>query len=85
MTESLAHQLNLDPRLVPDNHVALPKGKLLETFTEGEGRIVVFSDSLAKLTYVDNQNRVAQQSDAEREALNAVIRLPPSRRLGSRT
>ncbi|MGE5325809.1 MAG: hypothetical protein ACM3NO_02120 [Deltaproteobacteria bacterium] len=70
--EQLAHELNLDPRLVPDNKIALPKGKLLATFAEGSGKIIVFSDSLAKLTYVDNQNRVAQPSDAEREALDKL-------------
>ncbi len=75
VTESLAHELNLDPRLLPDNKVALPKGKLLQTVEEGSGKIVVFSDSLAKLTYVDDQNRVAQPSGAEREALNALRHL----------
>jgi hypothetical protein len=72
VSESLAHQLNLDPRLVPDNKVELPKGKLLGTVAEGSGKIVIFSDALPKLTYVDNQNRVAQPTDAEREALNAL-------------
>jgi hypothetical protein len=72
VTESLAHQLNLDPRLVPDNRVALPKGTLFETFEEGSGKIVVFSDALPKLTYVDNQNKVTQPTATEREALDSL-------------
>jgi hypothetical protein len=72
VTESLAHRLNLDPRLTPNNRVELPKGKLFDTFEEGDGEIVVFSESLAKLTYVDNQNKVAQPTEAEREALESL-------------
>jgi hypothetical protein len=72
VSESLAHRLNLDPRLAPDNRVELAKGKLLDTFDEGPGKIVVFSDSLPKLTYVDDHNRVAQPSEAERAALKSL-------------
>jgi hypothetical protein len=72
VTESLAHRLNLDPRLAPENHIELPEGKLLDSFEEGGGRIVVFSDALAKLTYVDDKNQVTQPSEAEREALGAL-------------
>jgi hypothetical protein len=75
VSESLAHRLNGDPRLTPSNAVALPEKKLIETIEEGPGKIAVFSDALPKLTYVDDQNRVAQPTEAEREALRALRQL----------
>ena len=72
VSESLAHQLDGDPRLIPVNSVALPKEKLIESVAEGAGKIVVFSDALPKLTYVDNQNKVSQPTAAQREALDTL-------------
>jgi hypothetical protein len=72
VSESLAHRLDGDPRLAPNGSVALPKGQLFANIPEGSGGIVVFSDALPKLTYVDNQNKVAQPTAAEREALDSL-------------
>lgn len=69
VSQELAHRLNADPRLKPANQVELPKGELIHTFAEGSGKIIVFSDALPKLTYVDDHNRVAQPTEAERQAL----------------
>ncbi len=69
MSETLAHRLNGDPRLLPDNRMMLPKDQLFQSVQEGSGRAVVFSDTLPKLTYVDSENRVAQMTAAERDAL----------------
>ena len=46
-----------------------PKDKYLLKAQEGNGNLVVFSDSLARLTYVDSGNRIAQPSAAERDGL----------------
>jgi hypothetical protein len=68
-SEGLARCLKADPRLPSKESVALPQGKLLATIEEGKGKLVVFSDSLPRLTYVDSQNRIAQPSEEQREAL----------------
>jgi len=72
VSESLAHQLDGDPRVIPNSSVALPKEKLFESIPEGAGKIVVFSDALPKLAYVDNQNKVVQPTAAQREALDSL-------------
>lgn len=69
VSEGLAHRLDADPRLPSKDSVELPKGKNLATIEEGKGKLVVFSDSLPRLTYVDSQNRIAQPSAEQREAL----------------
>jgi hypothetical protein len=71
-SEGLAHRLNADPRLPATDSLDLPKGKYLQTLKEGNGRLVVFSDSLPQLTYVDSQNRVVQPSLGQREALTEL-------------
>jgi hypothetical protein len=61
--------LNADPRLPSTESVGLPKGKYLATIQEGKGQMVVFSDALPRLTYVDAQDRIAQITAEQREAL----------------
>jgi len=69
VSEGLAHALDGDPRLPPAGSVNLPKDKYLLKVQEGNGNLVVFSDSLPRLTYVDSNNRIAQVAGAQREAL----------------
>jgi hypothetical protein len=69
VSEGLAHALNGDPRLPSTAPLNLPKDKYLLKVQEGNGNLVVFSDSLPRLTYVDSSNRIAQWSAAQREAL----------------
>lgn len=74
LTEGLAHRLSLDPRL-GNLSLDLPKGQLVREIKSsgdgdiGNGRLVVFSDSLLKLTYVDNQDRVEQVTPSLHAAL----------------
>ena len=72
LSEGLAHRLNGDPRLPSPDSLELLKGKYLLTVKEGNGRFVVFSDALPRLTYVDAQNRVAQPTSDQREALTEL-------------
>jgi hypothetical protein len=69
VSEGLAHALNGDPRLPSAEPVNLPKDKYLLKVQEGNGYLVVFSDSLPRLTYVDSSNRIAQLAAAQRDAL----------------
>jgi hypothetical protein len=69
ISEGLAHALNGDPRLPSADSVNLPKDKYLLEVREGNGNLVIFSDSLPRLTGVDSTNRIAQLSAAQREAL----------------
>ena len=75
VSESLAHALNGDPRLPSDATTILPKNKYLLKVQEGNGKLVIFSDSLPRLTYVDSNNRVAQMSEAQREALGELRKI----------
>ncbi len=75
VSEELAHRLNADPRLKPANQIELGKDQYLRTVEEGKGRIVVFSDTLPRLTYVDADNRVVQMLPAQRQALAAWRRI----------
>jgi hypothetical protein len=72
VSEGLAHPLNADPRLPSPDSLDLPKGKYLRAVKEGNGRLVVFSDALPQLAYVDSQNRVAQPTAEQREALSEL-------------
>ncbi|MBZ5545644.1 MAG: hypothetical protein LAO07_18535, partial [Acidobacteriia bacterium] len=72
LTEGLAHRLNGDPRLPGKESLGLPKGKDLQSVELGGGKLVIFSDALPRLAYVDSQNRVAQPSPEQREALEAL-------------
>jgi hypothetical protein len=69
VTEGLAHALDGDPRLPSAEPVNLPKDQYLLKVQEGTGSLVVFSDSLPRLTHVDSSNRIAQWSAAQREAV----------------
>jgi len=72
LSEGLAHRLNGDPRLPGKESHELAKGKYLQTTGLGGGKLVIFSDALPRLTYVDAQNRVAQPTPALREALEGL-------------
>jgi len=72
VSESLAHRLNADPRLDPDNKVVLEKDELLKRVPEGSGQIIVFSDQLPRLAYVDSQNQIGQLNPETREALRKL-------------
>jgi hypothetical protein len=69
VSEGLAHALNDDPRLPSADPVSLPKNTYLLRVQEGKGSLVVFSDSLPRLTYVDSNDRIAQIVTGQREAL----------------
>jgi hypothetical protein len=69
VSEGLAHALNGDPHLPSAAPVNLAKDQYLLEVQEGNGKLVVFSDSLPRLTYVDSSNRIAQWTAQQREAL----------------
>ncbi len=69
LTAGLAHRLNLDPRLAAYSPLELPKGKLIEKIAAGPGKLVIFSDALPKLAFVDSDNRVEQMTPELRAAL----------------
>ncbi len=71
-SESLAHRLSGDPRLAGGASIDLEKGKYFESVEEAGGRIVVFSEELPRLAYVDAQNRISQLTPEVREALNSL-------------
>ena len=72
VSESLAHRLNADPRLTPDNKVALAKDELLRRAPEGRGQIIVFSDELPRLSYVDTKDQITQLDPQTRAALRKL-------------
>ncbi len=72
VSEQLAQRLSGDPRLPFGGSLNLDKGEWLRTVREGSGRVVVFSDALPRLVYVDAQNKVAQLTPELREALGAL-------------
>jgi hypothetical protein len=69
VSDGLAHALDGDPRLPSAAPVNLAKDKYLLEVQEGNGNLVVFSDSLPRLTYVDSSNRIAQLAAAQRDAV----------------
>jgi len=69
VSEGLAHALNGDPRLPSADPVNLSKDKYLLKVQEGNGNLVVFSNSLPRLAYVDSSNRIAQLAAEQRDAL----------------
>jgi hypothetical protein len=75
VSEGLAHALDGDPRLPAADPVNLPKDKYLLKVQEGNGNLVVFSDSLPRLTYVDSSNRIAQLAATQRDALAELRKL----------
>jgi len=75
VSEGLAHRLNGDPRLPIQESLDLKKGEYLKSLTVGNGKVVVFSDALPRLPYVDAQNRVAQPTPEAREALEGLRKI----------
>ena len=69
VSEELARALEGDPRLPSAVPTRLPKDKYLLKVQEGNGKLVVFSDSLPRLAYVDSSNRITQAAGEQREAL----------------
>ena len=72
VSESLAHRLNTDPRLAPDNRIALEKDEVLKRIAEGTGQIIVFSDRLPRLSDVTAEDQVTQLNPKTREALRKL-------------
>ena len=72
VSESLAHRLNADPNLLPDDKIALGKDELLKRVSEGSGQIIVFSDQLPRLSYVDAQDQITQLNPETRQALRKL-------------
>lgn len=69
VSEDLARRLQGDPRLPAAAGITLAQGIYLKSVPEGHGRIVVFSDDLPQLAYVDASDRVEQLTPALRESL----------------
>jgi hypothetical protein len=72
VSQGLAHRLNADPRLPTQASLELQKDTYLKTLNVGDGKLVVFSAALPRLTYVDSQDRVEQLTPALRSALVAL-------------
>ncbi|HTV53765.1 MAG TPA: hypothetical protein VMI06_02500 [Terriglobia bacterium] len=72
LTEDLAHRLDQDPRLPGSSAIQLDNGEYFKTVEEGRGKIIVVSDDLPQLTYVDSQNRIEQPNPGLRSALLAL-------------
>jgi hypothetical protein len=72
VSEELAHRLNADPRLPVQESLDLKKGEYLKPLAASGGKLVVFSEALPRLTYVDAENRVAQPTAEMREALEGL-------------
>jgi hypothetical protein len=72
ISESLAHRLNADPRLAPDNKIALAKDQILKRVPEGRGQLIVFSDHLPRLSYVTSEDQITQLNPQTREALREL-------------
>jgi hypothetical protein len=72
VSESLAHRLNADPSLAPDNKIALGKDEVQKWILEGSGQIIVFSDQLPRLSYVTTEDQITQLNPKTREALRKL-------------
>ncbi len=72
ISESLAHRLNADPRLTPNNRVSLAKDELFKQLPEGSGKIIVFSDQLPRLAYIDANDQITQLDPQTRSALKKL-------------
>jgi hypothetical protein len=72
VTEDLAHRLNRDPRLPRSEAIELGNHEYFKTVEEGPGKIIVISDDLPKLTYVDSEDRIEQPNPSLRSALLAL-------------
>lgn len=69
VSEDLAHRLNGDPRLPVPDGIGLNEGEYLKTVKEKQGEMVIFSDALPRLAFVDAGNRIEQLTPALRLAL----------------
>jgi hypothetical protein len=69
VSEDLAHRLSGDPRLPMADGISLKEGEYLKTIAEGQGEMVVFSDALPRLAFVDSGDRIEQLTPALRLAL----------------
>jgi len=69
VSEDLAHRLSGDPRLPMADGISLKEGEYLKTVKEKEGEMVVFSDALPRLAFVDSGDRIEQLTPALRLAL----------------
>ncbi len=69
MSEDLAHRLNRDPRLPGSQHLELEEGKYFKSIGVEHGRIIVVSDAVLGLTYVDSKDRIEQPTPSLRAAL----------------
>lgn len=82
VSEDLARRLQGDPRLPATAAIGLAEGSYLKSVAEGNGRIVIFSDALPTLAYVDASDRIEQLTPALRAALlslrRAVERFAPT-------
>jgi len=74
ISEPLAHALNGDPRLPTSAPLDLDKNQYLKTIEAGGGKLVVFSEALPRLTYVDATNRVEQPTPQLLAALEELRR-----------
>jgi hypothetical protein len=72
LSEPAGHLLNGDPRLPTPSPLNLDKNQYLKTMDAGGGKLVVFSDALPNLTYVDGKNRIEQPTPELREALKEL-------------
>jgi hypothetical protein len=74
VSEGLAHRLEGDLRLPSSQPLDLGKGTYIKALAEAAGKVVVFSDALPKLAYVDSHNEVAQLTPDLRAALAELRR-----------
>ena len=72
VTQGLAHRLNADPRLPGNASLDLAKNEYLKSVEIGGGRLVIFSDALPQLTYIDAENRLVQPTPELRDALKKL-------------
>jgi len=70
LSQELAHRLDRDPQLAGPASLDLAKGEELKALDVGPGKLVVFSEALARLAYVDGRNRVEQPTPELRQALS---------------
>jgi hypothetical protein len=72
ISSGLGHRLDADPRLPTKESLKLKEGEGLRTVKAGAGRLVIFSDDLPGLTYVDSQNKVRQPAPELNKALGKL-------------
>jgi hypothetical protein len=72
ISSGLGRRLDADPRLPTKESLKLKEGEGLRTVKAGAGRLVIFSDDLPGLTYVDSQNKVRQPTPELNKALGEL-------------